>query len=329
MCARRVRGARMKGCFAMELASVADVLVCPLCRGPLRAEGGAVACEQHGAFATTPQGYVSFVREAALSAVDSTSEAYAEDQESGKRRFYDAFLKPWLDRESCGRVLEVGTGLGMEIAFLLAEHREAYGVDLPCLSPFWARRANDPLHFFHCDGAALPFPDGFFDAVFTLGVIEHIGTQVGHYTLHPDYRDARRAFARELLRVTRPNGRILVTCPNKSFPIDLAHEPTDAATPPGAMRVRRFIYDKTGMTLHAPFGTHHLLSYAEVRTLFCSEHGAQRVDPLDMRGYFAFKRFGSGPFGFLKGIAAAYINHMPRVLRESPLNPFVIAQIRK
>ena len=310
-------------------AQLASILVCPESRQPLESHEDALKCPATGAqYARNEHGYYDFTLDDALGTFETTSDEYAEDQTAHKRRFYDEFLRPWLDRGNAQRVLEVGTGLGMEIRFLNEEGRQAYGVDVPCLSRFWSRNGNDPARFFCCDGARMPFQNDYFDAVFTLGVIEHVGTQVGHYTLCDDYRAQRRAFANELLRVTKPGGRILVTCPNKTFPIDIAHEPTDAATPPGALRLRRFLYDKTRMTVHPPWGAYHLLSHREVRDLFCRESSAT-IQALPAKGYFSFQRFGSGPFGLLRPLLSAYVNRLPRALRATPLNPFVIAEIRK
>lgn len=304
-------------------------LVCPFSRSALRAEDGALVSESGERYALTPHGYFDFTRDAGLAAAETTSEEYAEDQQGSWRRFFDDYLYPFIAREPHRRVLEVGTGLGMGITFLVESGIEAYGIDLPSLSRYWARIQNDPRHFLHCDGAAMPFPDGYFDVVYTLGVIEHIGSVVGHYTLREDFQARRRNFADEILRVTRPGGRILVSCPNKAFPIDLAHEPTDAATPPGKLRFRRWFYDRTGMTVHPVWGTYHLLSYGEVESLFCGNNRAESMRPLPLRGYFTFTRFGSGPFGFLKPLVAACVNNIPPVLLKSPLNPFVIAEIRR
>ncbi|MCP4641424.1 MAG: class I SAM-dependent methyltransferase [bacterium] len=310
--------------------SLQPLLVGPETHAPLEADGDALRdTKANRVYGRNEHGYFDFTTAAELTTFETTSDEYAQDQAEHKDRFYRDFLEPWLKREEAQRVLEVGTGLGMEISFMLDQGIDAYGVDIPCVSRFWAARDNDPAHFFACDGAAMPFPDGHFDAVFTLGVIEHIGTRAGHYTLSDDYRSARQAFASELLRVTRPGGRILVTCPNKAFPIDLAHEPTDAATPPGKGRIRRAIYDRTGMTLHLPFGTYHLLSYGEMRRLFRDDNGAQSVRPLPLRGYFTFNRFGAGPFGALKNVVASCVNNLPTPLLATPLNPFVIAEIRR
>jgi len=239
-------------------------------------------------------------------------------------------LKPWVDRESAQRVLEVGCGMGLGIRFLRDDGIEAYGIDIPCLARFWARAGNDPAHFINCDGARMPFPDGYFDAVYTLGTIEHIGTKAGHYTLKDDYWDTRVAFAKEMLRVTKKTGRLLVTCPNKSFPIDIHHEPTDAATPPGKMKWRRHIFDTYGMTLHWPFGKYHLFSYSELKGLFCEFNQAASIEPLPLKDYFAFKRTGSlGMLRRLKNVITRYIETMPAALRKSPLNPFLVVEVRK
>lgn len=309
---------------------LAGVLVCPGSHGSFEAAGEGLVCRSEGrTFRRNAHGYYDFTDDPSLQTFDTTSDDYADDQRRNKRRFFDEFLEPWLNRERAERVLEVGTGLGIEITFLIEEGRDAFGVDLPCLSPFWARNGNDPGRFLCCEGAALPFRDGYFDAVFSLGVIEHVGTEAGHYTLRDDYQTARKAFAAEVVRVTKPGGRMLITCPNKTFPIDLAHEPTDSATPPGTMRLRRFIYDKTGMTIHPPFGKYHLLSFGELRRLFCAKGGARSITTVPAPGYFSFDRFGSGPFGMFRRLVAGYVNSLPVPLRATPLSPFLLAEIRK
>jgi SAM-dependent methyltransferase len=304
-----------------------SILACPKNHARLRESGEGLECPDHGVtYRRNAHGYYDFTASGGVETFESTSAEYAEDQQANWERFFQNYLEPWLANEPYERVLEVGCGLGMGIRSLLAKGKDAYGLDIPCLSPFWANIGNSPDRFFCADGAAMPFTDGAFDAVYSLGVIEHIGTAVGHYTLNDGFQAARQAFADEILRVTKPGGRILISCPNKSFPIDIAHEPTDDATPPGTMRFRRWIYDRTGMTVHLPFGKYHLLSFGEVRNLF---RQAGSVRPLSNRGYFSFSRFGSGPFGLLKPLVAGYVNSLPALLRVTCLNPFVVAEVRR
>jgi len=290
-----------------------------------------LSCPEHDlVFPNDACGYLDFTPPGSYERVETTTEEYADEQRENWRRFYDAFLAPWLEREDANRILEIGCGVGMGIRFSNEAGKEAYGIDLPCLSPFWAKVENDPAAFFLAEGARLPFPDDYFDALYCLGVIEHVGTLVGHYTLADDYRDQRVAFARELLRVTKPGGRLLVTCPNRRFPIDIHHDPTDDATPPGTMRFRRWFYDRFGMTLHWPFGQYHLFSLGDFRELFVSECGASSAEPLPLRHYFGFHRMGSLPgVGLVKGLAARYIEQIPRVLRGTCFDPFLVVEIRR
>jgi SAM-dependent methyltransferase len=55
-------------------------------------------------------------------------------------------------------------------------------------------------------GENLPFASGSFDFVFSNEVIEHVAND-------------RLALA-EMVRVTRPNGRILIFCPNRWYPVE-------------------------------------------------------------------------------------------------------------
>jgi SAM-dependent methyltransferase len=311
--------------------SLATFLVDPVSRDRLHAEGTALVNPSRGvSYTTDAHGYYDFTVDRRFHDMETTSEEYAGEQQASWQRFYEEYLRPWAFREPVDRVLEVGCGMGLGIRMFREDGLEAYGIDIPCLARFWGKAGNNPLHFFLSDGAATPFPDDCFDAVYTLGTIEHIGTSVGHYTLEDDYQETRGTFARELLRITRPGGRILVTCPNKSFPIDIHHEPTDAATPPGTMRFRRYLFDRFGMTLHRPFGRYHLLSFSELRRLFCVDNGASAIEALPLKNYFAFKRTGSLRLvRALKVPIISYIERMPPLLRRSPFNPFLVVEIRK
>jgi SAM-dependent methyltransferase len=254
----------------------------------------------------------------------STTEEYAAIQESCGNRIYEDFLKSYFAQESFNNVLDVGCGLGRGISQLIKEGYNAYGIDLPQLSKFWKKEQNDSNHFFCCDAGQLPFPDDFFDIVYSLGVIEHIGTKIGHCTLSSNYRELRQQFVSEILRVTKPLGRILISCPNKHFPFDIQHGPTDNLSPKN--RFRSFIFAKTGINVHPIWGKYHLLSYSEVKHLFCKDGGARYFEPISLKGYFAFERFR---FKFFKSLAELYIHHIPRAWLSSFLNPYVLVQIRK
>jgi SAM-dependent methyltransferase len=309
----------------VDINGISKTAVCPRCHLPLAPRGNSLHCAAcNRSFATNRHGYLDFITDSSLSQVKSVTYEYAAIQHECGDRVYREYIRDYLFREPFGRVLDVGCGLGRGIVKLLEGGYNAYGVDLPSLSPFWAAARNNPLHFFCCDAAHLPFPDNFFDAVFSLGVIEHIGTQVGHCTLADDYRQKRQQYANEILRVTRPNGRILISCPNKNFPVDIQHGPSDALGPPS--RVRSFLFEKTGLNVHRAWGRYHLLSYSETTRLFCQNGGARLFKPQPLKGLFAFTQVKPRAF---QRLAALYCTHLPHLLLPTFLNPYMLAEIRK
>lgn len=82
----------------------------------------------------------------------------------------------------------------------------AYGVDICEPTVIQARATFDraPLHASVADVRELPFRDASFDAIYSMGTIEHV-------------RDSERALE-ELARVLRPGGRAIVGVPNRHDP---------------------------------------------------------------------------------------------------------------
>ena len=118
---------------------------------------------------------------------------------------------PWaLSRlRPVGRVLEVGYAFA-ETAYLAALLRsgvELVGADL-------ATRAVAGLEAVEADVRALPFPDRSFDQVLLVSTLEHVGADNAVYGLDvvPD-PDARLNALRELRRILRVDGSLLVTVP--------------------------------------------------------------------------------------------------------------------
>lgn len=104
-------------------------------------------------------------------------------------------------------VLDVGAANGAHTLTAAAHCRRVYGLDYDAGHLAVARstaraRAIGNAHFAAWDVTRpFPFPTGFFDAVLFLDVIEH---------LHP-----RAAVLREIGRVLRPDGRLLVSGPSR------------------------------------------------------------------------------------------------------------------
>jgi SAM-dependent methyltransferase len=301
-------------------APVSVPLICVCCTAPLSESLICEGCSH--AYSRNQYGYVEMLKEPWNHV--ATQNDYVQDQEHTGLRVFQDYLLPLLAEEKPGTILDVGCGMGQGIRQLELQGSEAYGVDLPCYSSFWAQAGLDSNRFLCADAGSLPFSDSFFDVVYSLGVIEHIGTVVGDCTLRPDYWEHRRTYAKEILRVTKPGGRIIIACPNKTFPVDVQHGPTDALSP--KMPIRSFISRKTGLTIHKIWGKHHLLSYAETRRLFGS---GKSFRALPLKGYLGFGKFQRGWLRPFASLAKWYVNYLPQVLRPSPLNPYLLAEIRK
>lgn len=301
-----------------------DVLACPRCRHGVARDP--LVCTHCGhRYAVNSSGFAELVAGEAAESVDVIDAAYAADQHDAEAGLYERYLRPYVESTMARSVIDIGCGMGRAVTLLARDGYAAFGVDVPHVAPLWATYENDPGRFVSGDATALPFRDHVFDLAVSRGVIEHIGTSIGHYTLERDFGLARRRFAAEVLRVLRPGGRALVACPNKAFPVDIQHAPSDGLQRVHPLRVS--VFERTGLNVHKTWGAYHLLSFAEMQRLF-SGAGARSVRPLPIRDYFGFGRFQRGTLRPFATAATAYVNHLPRALWRSPLNPYVIAEIR-
>jgi SAM-dependent methyltransferase len=116
---------------------------------------------------------------------------------------------PWvLSRLRAGRVLEVGYAFAERpyLAALLRSGVDLVGVDL-------ARLDVEGMETVEADVRALPFPDGSFDQVLLVSTLEHIGADNTLYGVEGEREDGRVAALRELRRIVRGDGSLLVTVP--------------------------------------------------------------------------------------------------------------------
>lgn len=101
------------------------------------------------------------------------------------------------------RVLDAGCGEGhlLQLLHRSDPSREHYGVDTTSVAIERARQRCPSAHLAVGDISRLEFEDGFFDAITITEVLEHV----------IEYEDV----ARELVRVLKPGGLLIITFPNE------------------------------------------------------------------------------------------------------------------
>jgi SAM-dependent methyltransferase len=105
-----------------------------------------------------------------------------------------------------GRVLDDGCGIGSYVGRLSELAREVYGLDFELERVQEGARRLGQTDLLCGVGEHLPFRDCAFDMVLSNEVIEHV--------------DDDREAVREMVRVTRPGGRVLIFCPNRWYPVE-------------------------------------------------------------------------------------------------------------
>jgi len=110
---------------------------------------------------------------------------------------------------ACGDfVLDVGCGRGEYLLGLLEHTPNAFGLD-PSeekLEDCWRGHPELRNRAFPVSAEAMPFTSGRFDVVIVNEVLEHVSYQ--------------EAALREIWRVLKPGGRLLLFCPNRLYPFE-------------------------------------------------------------------------------------------------------------
>jgi SAM-dependent methyltransferase len=185
------------------------------------------------------------------------------------------WLMPLLSRLGLAgkRVLNVGCGVGTDVALLAESGWDAWGInprDPARGTRIWEELGTEKRRFVVALGEQIPFRDDTFDACISFEVVEHVGKiPPAYWTPAHDCAARRQAYADECVRVTKHGGTILLSTPNKWFPLDAGH---------GFENV-------LGARLHSPFED-LLVSPREVRQLF-RDH---EVTHAPLSGYFRFER---------------------------------------
>jgi SAM-dependent methyltransferase len=251
---------------------------------------------------------------------ETTSEQYAQNQLKANLYKVRQFVIPMLEKTGAKTVLDVGCGVGEMVQRLREIGYDAYGTDLACLTKYWKKNKLSPNNFFCVDTARLdlPFNDEAIDFAFTFGAIEHIGTTNGFATLRPDYHVVRNQWLREIYRVTKRGGYMLVGGPNRNFPIDVAHQLGSNASKIEIQLSRLF---KT--SFHKTWGEYFLWGYRDFKRYLQGFN--YRLEPLSI---FRFLEYSRVP-NILRPLVILYTKHLPKPLLGTGLNPWVMALIEK
>lgn len=215
--------------------------VCPECRGPLSVEPLGLSCVACGLRFSVEDGIADFARGAyydsfAGEELPACQLEGLENEVEGTRSRIEGYYLPLLRRLAVRlglspaelRVLDCGCGNGLSVDLLREAGFAAWGNDLSELRKHQWRERRYRDHLLVGDALKLPLPEGYFHAVLSSGVIEHIGvaeTGGASYTVRPlpDRDEQRIRFLGELLRVLGRGGELWLDFPNGAFPIDFWH----------------------------------------------------------------------------------------------------------
>jgi SAM-dependent methyltransferase len=175
-----------------------DLLRCPACRGSLVD----FACAQCAAVYDAPDGIPDLLGHGPLPARYREIGAYYDElysqrtdvwQEQGHTAALTRYIVDLVEAVGPGRYLDVGCGEG----FFLAQARsmEGFGIDLS-RKVLMTARARSEATVAIAAAERLPFPDQTFDAVTSIGALEHFLDDVTAVT--------------EIRRVLRPRGRFIL-----------------------------------------------------------------------------------------------------------------------
>jgi SAM-dependent methyltransferase len=254
------------------------------------------------------------------SPVSADQSAIIDWEQADNRRFAIEYTAPALTRaigppSAGGRVLSVGCGVGVDVEALWELGWDAHGIEPGYRRADWARR-RCPERLIQGDGRDLPFEDESFDAITSYGVIEHVGAVGDTVDVYPDVWEQRARYARELTRVLRPGGVMLLSTPNRLFPADFFHSP-----------------NRFGMRWHSP-REDFSLTYGDLERLFIDMARNRRMRHLSLDRAFVFRRTREHLWGRALVPVARQVMRLMGVpwlkpLARSPINPFLIVEVTK
>jgi ubiquinone/menaquinone biosynthesis C-methylase UbiE len=122
-------------------------------------------------------------------------------------RFRERLLAK-IDVPFAGDVLDIGCMDGRVASGMAQTARSVTGLDI-APSPVWEHLTRDNLHFVAADAQQLPFEDASFDLVVAGSMLHHAASPT--------------RIIREMVRVRRPGGTLVIIEPNRRNPMTWVH----------------------------------------------------------------------------------------------------------
>ncbi|MFC1928527.1 class I SAM-dependent methyltransferase [Chloroflexota bacterium] len=242
------------------------------------------------------------------------------DEELANARKINEWLLPLLKSDLINKplkdtvLLSVGCGFGADVDTLADVGVNAYGVEPFARTQMWHLRRNKG-RLVAADGRKLPFKNETFDVVYCAAVIEHVGYEGQENAEANMVWEERGKFAKELSRVLKPRGVIILNTWNRHFCIDSGH---------GA----NFL----GVRVHSPFND-FTLSFRDIESLFVQKCGCTSIATLPYKSFITWDLLTKNYplIRRLSPLVKIYLRLLDRLkfLRSSFLSPYLILAINK
>lgn len=294
-------------------------LVCPSCHDHLSSKPTGYSCVGCSSSFPLLAGYPDLiVGERFDDASDETLLRYEERSNADLTRNYwqPLFRRLWSNRRSPPRLLSVGCGTGVDVDLLADDGFDSVGIDCGNRTAVWPQRSHGE-QLLLANGKHLPFDDSSFDAAFCGCVFPHVGVVGDTNIPAADADEQRQALAREMVRVLRPGGYVVVSSPNRWFLFDIFHGRSAGSYSP---------------RLNPPT-SRFLLSVGDYERLF-RRAGTGPATALPVENYWGFIRSRHSIKGMALGLPVRFIfwlvSRPPfKFLRNSPVNPWLVVLLQK
>lgn len=294
-------------------------LVCPSCHDGLSTQSAGYQCVGCSSDFPLLGGYPDLiVGERFDDSSDETLLRYEEQSNEDLTRNYwkPLFRRMWPNGPARPRLLSVGCGTGVDVDLLCDEGFDSVGIDCGNRTAVWPRRSHGE-QLLLANGKHLPFDDASFDAAFCGCVFPHVGVVGDSNITAPDVEHQRLELAREMVRVLRPGGYVIVSSPNRWFPFDIFH-----GRSPGSYKPR-----------FNPPTSRFLLSTGDYERIFRAA-GTGPAATLPVENYWGFIRSRNSVKGVLFGTPVRFVFWLVSrpafgFLRSTPANPWLVVMLQK